>query len=342
MNSKGGRISYFLRLKIFSVQPLRKLLYIANNRRSTYLKRFSCVATSEDKKLMMKYLWKYGLSYEDFYFFDVKENDPATFISECYRWKYYKKLNTKKGSKVYADKGETYKVFSDLYGRDLVTVYSKRDYDEFLKHNPGFVYKDSINGCGKGIKLYKTGETDKEELWENLKNRVPFIMEQPIVQSEEMARFHPESVNTVRIVTVLKGNDKTGYTVEAFAPFMKVGKGNSFVDNGGAGGIMCSVGMDGTITSDGIDELVNIYMEHPDTHIVFKGQKLPEFEKAIIVAKTAALRYTENRLVGWDVAHSMEKGWIIVEGNSFGQFIGQQMCDKIGKKQEFEEIISEI
>ncbi len=340
--SLKSEINYFLWLKLFPIQPLRKALYLLKHRRNTYLKRFRAISTQEDKKLMLKYLLKYGLSYEEFYWFDVRNNDPASFVTECKRWKYFKKLNTIKGCKVYTCKGKTYQLFSDLYGRDIVTVNTKDDYDSFLINHSAFVYKDESNCCGKGVKLYNTAEKNKDELWENLKNKVPFVMEEPIEQGNELAIFHPQSVNTIRIVTILTGNSPDDYKVIHYSPFFKTGRGNSFVDNGGAGGILCSVGMDGTITSDGIDELTKVYREHPDTHISFKGKKLPEFEQALKLAETAALRYHKNRYVGWDMAYTKEGNWVIVEGNSLGQFVGQQMCDKIGKKAEFEEILSQI
>ena len=49
----------------------------------------------------------------------------------------------------------------------------------------------------------------------------------------------------------------------------------------------------------------------------------------------------DARIVGWDLAYS-ENGWVIVEGNAFGQLIGQQMCDKVGKKAEFEALMKQI
>ena len=336
-----NEIEYFLWLKIFPIKPLRKALYLLRHRRNTYLKRFSAISSPDDKKLMLKYLLKYGLAYDEFYAFDVKNSDPASFITECERWKNLKKMNTVKGCKVYANKGKTYEIFSDLYGRDLVTVKSKEDYEDFIKKHHSFVYKDEVSCCGKGISLYDVNETDSQVLWEKLKKNVPFLIEEPIEQGAEMAIFHPQSVNTVRILTVLTGNSPENYKVIPCLPSLRLGRGGCFVDNVYAGGIACGVSLDGTVTTDGVDELANTYKEHPDTHIAFKGYKLPKFEEVLKLIETAALRYTENRYVGWDVAYTKEGKWIIVEGNCFGRVIAQR-CDKIGRKAEFEEIMSQI
>ena len=42
--------------------------------------------------------------------------------------------------------------------------------------------------------------------------------------------------------------------------------------------------------------------------------------------------------VGWDLAHT-ENGWVIVEGNHTGQFVGQQMPLNKGCAREVEEIL---
>ncbi len=339
--SLRNEIEYFLWMKIFPIQPLRKALYLLRHRRNNYIKRFSEVSTPNDKKLMLKYLLKYGLSYEEFYWFDVKNNDPSSFVTECKRWKYFRKLNTPKGCRVYTSKGKTYEIFSDFYARALVTVNSKDDFDRFLASHSAFVYKDETNCCGKGVKLYNIDETDKDKLWEELKNKVPFIMEEPIEQGNEMAILHPQSVNTIRIVTILTGNSPKNYKVIHYSPFLKAGRGENFVDNAGSGGVICGISLDGTVTTDGIDELTNTYKEHPDTHIAFKGLKLPKFEEALELTEAAALRYTENRYVGWDLAYTKEGKWIIVEGNCFAQLVSQ-LCDKVGVRSELEEIISHI
>ena len=95
--------------------------------------------------------------------------------------------------------------------------------------------------------------------------------------------------------------------------------------------------MDGTVVTDGVDEFTNTYFEHPDSHIVFKGYQLPKFEEALEITRKAALRYPENRYVGWDLAYNEDEKWVIVEGNCFAQLISQ-MCNKMGVKKEFEEI----
>ena len=152
--------------------------------------------------------------------------------------------------------------------------------------------------------------------------------------------MHPDSVNTIRIPTILTGSTRDTYEVHFFAPFVKCGQNGSFVDNGGSGGIVSRVSADGTIITDGVDEMCNIYKEHPNTKIVFNGYKIPEYDKALELVREAAMRTKDVRYVGWDVAYS-DKGWVIVEGNSCGQLLGQ-ICDKKGEKSELDALMKKI
>lgn len=71
----------------------------------------------------------------------------------------------------------------------------------------------------------------EEETLQRIKTCAPCILEVLIVQSSVMEKLHPNSVNTVRI-PAFRENDGTLIVM----PFLRVGVGNSVVDNAGAGG----------------------------------------------------------------------------------------------------------
>ncbi len=165
-----------------------------------------------------------------------------------------------------------------------------------------------------------------------------YVCEELIVQSSQMAALHPNSINTIRITTILTDNNN----VVVFYPFLKVGQKGSFVDNAGSGGIIVQIDPNsGKLCSGGYDESNVRYAAHPDTGVIFNGYQLPEFSNAVSLAKKLALVRPGCRYVGWDLAHT-DKGWVMVEGNSRGQFIGQQVCDKIGKKSEMDDIMKNV
>lgn len=163
-------------------------------------------------------------------------------------------------------------------------------------------------------------------------------MEELIEQSDDMKRLHPESVNTVRIPAY-----RTRKGLVVHRPFLRVGTGAHIVDNGGNGGILIAVDKEtGTTISLGVDERGIKYVYHPDTKILLVGIQLPEWSKAITIVKKAMDMVPNGiNIVGWDLAHT-DHGWVIVEGNHKGQFVGQQMAYMSPCKDEVENILKEI
>ena len=183
---------------------------------------------------------------------------------------------------------------------------------------------DSEN-CGKSIR----------ELFDEFIAGGKFIVEEKVQQSSIMSVFNESSVNTIRCITF---NTKNGIIVPYC--FMKSGRKGSFVDNGGAGGIL--VGIDkntGVLNTNGFDEFNERYECHPDSKVPFYGFQLPDFEKAIEISKKMSAMIPSVKFIGWDLAHT-DKGWVVIEGNGMSQLIGPQIVWEYGVKEEVEKIIS--
>ena len=159
-----------------------------------------------------------------------------------------------------------------------------------------------------------------------------YIMEEVIKQNPEMARFHPESVNTVRIPTI-----RTGDRVRVVIPFMRTGRGSSIVDNAGAGGIICALDVEEGSIIAAADEHGNRYDKHPDTGEMLIGFKVPRWDEAKQMAVELAAVVPDNRYAGWDLALT-ENGWVLVEANARGQFV-TQIATKKGFRKELESIL---
>ncbi|MBR5429855.1 MAG: hypothetical protein IK116_04930, partial [Firmicutes bacterium] len=83
---------------------------------------------------------------------------------------------------------------------------------------------------GHGIRRIDLNMSDdRDVIWQQiLENYGQVILEQPVIQAEEMARFHPQSVNTVRVVAM---NKRDG-SKEIIQTSVRLGTGESVVDNG--------------------------------------------------------------------------------------------------------------
>lgn len=285
----------------------------------------------------------YNLSFKEYFLFGFKNKSHfkrKNFIANMNRQNYLYLLGEKEGQEILNDKYKSYEILKKFYKRELIKI-GENDYTEFqkfIKKYPVFVKKPIDSSFGKGIELIDSNDyKNPKTLFYYLLEDKDVILEERIIQHEKMASLHPESLNTLRIVTYRDENDQ----VFIHLPFIKIGRGSSFVDNGGAGGMLARINPEtGELITDGKDENNTVYEYHPDTNVRLKGFKIPSWEKAVSLAKDAALAFDKTRYIGWDVAIDKDGNPLIVEGNGKTQFLGQQITDEVGKRKDLERLIN--
>ena len=233
-----------------------------------------------------------------------------------------------------SDKGLTYDYFKDGYGREAQALRSEEDlpaFERFLARHPVFVVKPVDGSCGRGVEQIDSSSCGKsaKELLRALSADGAALAEEPIVQHESLARFHPASVNTVRIITL---GGRNGVSV-AYG-FLKTGRDGSFTDNGASGGIMAGIDVSsGVIVTDGVDEDGARYEVHPDSCVGFRGTALPAWQSLTALCVSSAERMPAVRFIGWDAAYT-GSGWVIVEANGQSELIGPQAVFCRGVRRE--------
>ncbi len=315
---------------------LKKLTYFLAHSPAREAARFGCTA---DVQEMRRALWKYGMYYEEFCLFDCGEKEDeyiSSFITELNRYEIYRKYNDPRDLPLFHDKWRVYQHYREFFHRDVCPVICSNNRSEFLefaKRHPRSIVKPTNKSCGYGVKIIDTSVQPPKEQFVSLVKSGKYLCEELVTQHPVTEKLNPTSLNTVRIVTIL---DDT--CVRLFYPFLRVGRYGSIVDNGGAGGIIIPIDPEtGKLNRVGRDELGRYYNEHPDSHISFGDILLPMWQDAVQLAETLARIRPQNRCVGWDIAVTPD-GWIMIEANLRGQFIGQQMVDRIGKRRELIEI----
>ncbi|MCR4754955.1 MAG: hypothetical protein K5868_05400 [Lachnospiraceae bacterium] len=83
----------------------------------------------------------------------------------------------------------------------------------------------------------------------------------------------------------------------------------------------------GIVTTDGFTELYGSFQNHPDTNVKLKGYQIPKWDDLLDITKKLAQVLPNIRYVGWDMALT-HKGWVLVEGNENGEFLGQLVFDR--------------
>lgn len=248
------------------------------------------------------------------------------------------KLNNYKFALAYSDKN-TYSSF--LKGaqlpRTIIKNINGNYYDEndnylteieaesILKIFQGdFIIKPSLDsGGGRGIRLANSKNSqitvDKalvsfKELSE-MYNK-DFIIQERLDQHAVFKEMHPDSLNTLRIMT-LRHNEQI-HIMTAVARF---GDNGLYLDNQRLGGVSCGISENGKFNDFAVDNVGRVYYQHPYSKLFFKGVKVPNYNVIINLVKNLHSQLSYFDLISWDIAVNVDGQPIIIELNVDGQEI---------------------
>lgn len=297
---------------------------------------------------MMFSYFAYGYTPNEFLCYDFQNKsltERRTFLSDRDSVRYAYRLNLLKDMPIFMDKAKTYQMFKKYYDRELFVFNNRTDYlslKRFLRNKRKVVKKNPLESCGRGVELIESDDTEEsyKRVFDTLKAELDgishLVLEEMVNQHFELAKYNSSSVNTVRCITL---KNKVGEIIVPFC-FLKVGRKDSFVDNGAAGGLL--VGIDeitGELNSDAIDETGKKHHIHPDTGVVFMGNHLPEWGKMISICKEMASQLNTIQWVGWDMAYT-NSGWVVIEGNGATEIIGPQSTSGKGVKDKMNQLMA--
>lgn len=185
---------------------------------------------------------------------------------------------------------------------DLETIKNK-SFDAFCKESTGESGKGAF--CLKVVNGHFY-DREKEITFEELKQRFEnaiFIIQEKLNNHPQIDNVYSKSLNTIKLITLLNDDG----TVEFFDSVMRFGAGGSFVDNASQGGIFVGISEDGYLQEVGYHEpgkYKNLIVNgiHPDTHVKFKGMKIPYWDELLQTAKEFHRFFYGIPSIGWDVA----------------------------------------
>ena len=197
--------------------------------------------------------------------------------------------------------------------------------DEFIQIKGRYFCKPSKGICGRGIFVFENteririnnvtySETEaKEFLLSAFKDS--YVIQDVLVQHPALSVLHASSVNTIRIIT---GKNKTNNQVEFVTGFLRIGGGDSVMDNIAGGGIAVGINFEtgfldhfGFMFNNNKSQRIK---EHPVLHIPFDSIQIPHLHEAINSSIRLHERLDCLRFIGWDVAITPES-ISFIEGN---------------------------
>lgn len=166
-------------------------------------------------------------------------------------------------------------------------------------------------GGGKGVQKIVWGNiANKESVLKEIMDPIDMEYEYVLRQNDFMSMFNPDSVNTIRFVT-LNINGKC----TVLSAFLRMGTKGSYVDNlNGGGGVLVGINQDGYLSEFGVDKHFVKKFESP-TGVVFKGIQVPNYEKIKTEIIALQQRIPYANLIGWDVTLDEGGNVIVIEVN---------------------------
>lgn len=273
-----------------------------------------------------------------FAFYNKSSSARKTFIGDRHLyWIMFPKINSRICD-LFNNKCHTYQFYKPYYKREVLSLTLPEDINvikQFAIRHRGFVLKPTNLNMGRGIVFWDEGTEPLDCCLKRIKDSMAGggILEEIIEQDPELASFHPSSVNTIRYAVNYTGDD----VIRVFA-IIRMGCGDSQIDNTHAGGICAAIDLEsGVIESKGLSQGGDQFLFHPDTGKQILGTKIPKWEELNDLVEKLKPTGFPIRLVGWDFALS-KNGWCIVEGNSGPSFRGIQGCLGKGYKSKLMEI----
>lgn len=274
--------------------------------------------TKEEKRMLLHtWGWIGSVSCREYEIFKgLVGFDPRFLSHEIYLPLVAKRLNPVKYSKLWENKAFLEKfysipevripvcylknIFGSFYNGDFEEINEDEAISSLLKLNH-FIIKPSIDTSGgAGVLKCDWVNLSLDEKRHQIKSlfasyHSDYIVQEPIEQHFDTARFNKMSVNTLRI-TSLYLNGRTS----VLSSVLRIGKQGAAVDNFGAGGIMVNVEIDGKLAENGYDIYGNSYKS-------IGGIKLSQcyitgYKKAYdFVMKNHSKTAPLCRLIGWDI-----------------------------------------
>lgn len=151
----------------------------------------------------------------------------------------------------------------------------------------------------------------REELFG--KFATPYIVQRLIVQHPRLAELHPESLNTLRVITF-----NTNGNVELFLTYLRMGAAGLVNDNNNESRAIVRVDQEtGQLYDLGFAiqgaEAV-LAGAHPSTCVKFSGREIPHFIACRDLAISAHRQIPSMLSIGWDIAITPD-GPLLLEGN---------------------------
>lgn len=329
--------------KIFS--RLKKIgKYYRSRKTSQFVKKYYRENINKNKELKYsRNIWNKNF-YWDFFFQSLPHSVKSKYFvpQDYYGYKIESNFNDVSTLIYVKDKNMYDKIFGNsgiklpktifrcynniLMDENYNTIENIDDFIKNIKHDIIVKQANYLHGGGEGVEKYTYSQGKLVRVKNNyiinigelrIKLKGNFIVQEVVQQHPELAKYHPSSLNTLKIYTYR--SVKTNI-VSVIMCSLRMGTGNTFLDNVSNGGL--SIGLkinnsnEAILREFGLDQWNVFFDAHPDTKVKFKDNEIPNFPLIVAAVKKLANLVPYQRLVGWDFTINKESEPVLVELNT--------------------------
>ena len=216
--------------------------------------------------------------------------------------------------KLYPDLKQPYTVIVNMNGNfydEEYNLISESEAADIVSRVERYVIKPTRDsGGGKNVSFIKDTFGDTHRVVKLfMEYKKDFIIQLPLVQHSNLAELHKESINTIRVMSFFEDGE-----VSIISTIIRMGVGDSCVDNECSGGINCGVNADGSLSSVAYDGSGKTYPVHPQGCEFSKG-RIPSYDKIVDVIKTQHKKMPYFGLISWDFTVDETETPVMIELN---------------------------
>lgn len=322
-------LNFLISLYIKLWDKIQKYFLIKRHKKEVLSYTERRVLTRQQKKLAKEFYRPYSkirYLYHNFYTEKTGEFYPE-YISDDVWYndvdQYYNKV---KEAKVLDNKCFYPRMFPGVMQADMV-LYRMNDFwynnDSLISFNKAidivskesalFIKCATLSVGGHGVKYVDNQNGNLTELFKEIVTKqikTDIVIQRPIKQHLETAKFNESSVNTIRFLSLLTEDE-----VKIYSVVFRMGADGSKVDNACSGGVNCGVTIDGKLKKFAHTWSGKTFEKHPTSNLIFDGAQLPSFDKAIALVKKVHKMTPHFRLVSWDIAICEDGEPLLIEAN---------------------------
>lgn len=227
---------------------------------------------------------------------------------------------------------------NNLWYNEKMKRISLAEVEKLVENEETLFVKVSSDSCGgRGVK-YIAGSTILDNFKNETNNCLDVVVQKPIKQHPELYKVGANSINTLRIVSLLS---KEG--VKVYSAILRMGIGDAKVDNASSGGITCGIKENGQLKDVAYTMLGEKFDCHPTTKVKFSEVTIPSYKQVIKLVKELHPSIPSFRMVSWDIAIDENAEPILVEVNlCMGQLDFHQLNNGPIFKEDTKKILDEV